>query len=191
MATISHEIEAKMRVADHAALRDRLRAAGGRFVSRGEELNRFFDRPDESLRRAGCGLRVRQIRTLEGEPTPATITYKGPLEPGALKIRPECELVVADAEQAAKLLAQLGYRETFSFEKRRETWRLGDCTVELDELPLIGRFVEIEGPDGTVVEAARSRIGLASEPLERESYLGLLARASMVRGAMPARVSFA
>ena len=50
-----------------------------------------------------------------------------------------------DAIDAA--FAALGYSRVLSFEKRRESWKLGGCNVELDELPHLGTFVEIEGPE--------------------------------------------
>ena len=36
------------------------------------------------------------------------------------------------------VLQALGYRLELSFEKRRETWKTSGCTVELDELPILG-----------------------------------------------------
>ncbi|MFO0973543.1 MAG: class IV adenylate cyclase [Phycisphaerae bacterium] len=176
------ETEAKFRFDDFAALRDRLRAIGAAYVGRVVERNRFFDRPDESLRRAGYGLRVRSVTILDGPARPPTITFKGPLKPGPLKQRPECELEMADADRAAELLANLGFVECFLFEKRRESWRIGDCLVELDELPRIGRFVEIEGPTVANIAGLQSALGCGDLPIERASYLALLLAAGPITG---------
>jgi len=53
------ETEAKFRVEWHEPVRMRLEAAGATFHGRVLETNRLFDRPDGSLRQAGCGLRIR------------------------------------------------------------------------------------------------------------------------------------
>jgi adenylate cyclase, class 2 len=54
-----HEIEIKLRVADLAALRRRLRALGARPGPRFHEINVLFDTPDQSLRRREMLLRLR------------------------------------------------------------------------------------------------------------------------------------
>jgi adenylate cyclase class IV len=45
--------------------------------------------------------------------------------------------------------------------------------VELDELPHLGCFVEIEGPDEQSVLAVRDRLGLAGPGITK-SYLAML-----------------
>ena len=61
------ELECKIRVASHAPLREKLRSAGARRVGSVMETNTLFDRPDCSLQRDGCGLRVRSTVVLDGE----------------------------------------------------------------------------------------------------------------------------
>jgi len=60
------EIEAKFRVASHEPVRVALRGQGAALIGRVMETNTTFDRPDGSLRRAGCGLRVRSSRAEDG-----------------------------------------------------------------------------------------------------------------------------
>ena len=57
-----NEIEIKLPVADMAAIRRRLRAAGARAGPRLHEINVLFDTPEESLRRREMLLRVRVER---------------------------------------------------------------------------------------------------------------------------------
>ena len=64
---------------------------------------------------------------------------------------------------------------TLTFQKRRESWRLGECSVELDEVPFLGMYVEIEGPDEHVVMEAREALGLAEQPIIKTAYISLLA----------------
>jgi predicted adenylyl cyclase CyaB len=104
------------------------------------------------------------------------ITHKGPKIPGKLKIRPETELDAVGEDDAIALLGALGYQPLLHFEKRRDRWRLDGCNVELDMLPGLGSFIEIEGPGEEAVMAVRQKLGLAGQDLVSNSYLTLLVR---------------
>ena len=177
---MSIEIEFKTSVVSHVEIRNRLRTGGARRIGRFVEVNQFFDSSEASLHRGGCGLRVRTA-TPEGNGIPvATLTFKGPRHPGAMKAREEIEVGVDDANATGTLLNRLGYALRLVFEKRRESWELagGDgrlCRIELDELPFIGNFVEVEGPDEVVIRDVLMKIGLSGARSIRESYAELLA----------------
>lgn len=128
------------------------------------------------MRNAGCGLRVRSMQALEGEPAEATITLKGPREPSALKQREEMQLEIADASAMLKLLVAIGFQTVIEYAKRRERWRLDECHIELDDVPLLGKFVEIEGPDEQSIQQVQERIGLADEPHIDRSYVSMLSQ---------------
>jgi adenylate cyclase class 2 len=168
-----NEIEAKIRVPDHGPIRDRLRQLGAAAHGVAIETNIIFDRPDGSLHAVGAGLRVRRARDLTSGKIEQTITYKGKLQTATLKTREEVELVVADGD-GVLLFERLGFNKVFSFEKRRESWELDGCHIELDELPRLGKFVEIEGPDESAVMPIRDKLGLAESPLISTSYIGLM-----------------
>ena len=82
-------------------------------------------------------------------------------------------LLVEDERKLADSVA-LGLRAELTFEKRRESWKLGDCKVELDELPVLGKFVEVEGPSGEAVEAVRAQLRVADHPHISDSYIAML-----------------
>lgn len=165
------EIEIKLRVPDLAAIRERIRKQGGKFIAHEMEMNTFMDTPAGNLFKSGCGLRVRKADDLRTGSTRVVITHKGPRQGGSLKIRPETELNVESYPDAIQLLHQLGYEVKMSFEKRRETWELGSCEIVLDELPEdIGTFVEIEGDSEDSVKAMRTRLGLDSASAEEMTY---------------------
>ena len=170
----SMEIEAKMAVEDHETVRHALMAKGARQISRVLEINRILDTEDHVLRAQGRGLQIRVNHNLATQELETVLTVKGPLQPGPLKSREENELIVADATEALRFLEALGYRPVLTFEKRRETWELADCKVELDELPQLGRFVEIEGPGEAAVLAVRNSLGLGGRPVIKASYVALL-----------------
>ena len=117
---------------------------------------------------ADCALRVREIRL--GETTQVVITHKGRRLAGPFKSREERELVVADAAEAHTLLEALGYEPRRTFEKRRTRYKLDGCLIELDELPKLGTFIEIEGPGDAAVTAVRTALQLDSEPLVESGY---------------------
>ena len=169
------EIEAKMRTDDHDAIRARLRACGARRVGAVLEVNTFFDTPDRSLLARDMGLRLRRKRDLATGDEAFVVTSKGPAARGALKQRDEMEFTVSDADAVTRLFERLGFHPDISFEKRRESWELDGCQVELDELPQLGTFVEIEGPSEEVILRVRDNLGLAPRPLVRQSYIAMVA----------------
>ena len=187
---MSIEVEVKHRYDDHAGLERRLAELGATFHGSIHEVNIFFDKPDHSLRRSDQGLRLR-VEVLTPAPPDAptqapkpenniphtllTVTHKGPRLHGPLKSRTETEVHVDDADKATTLLEALGFHRTLTFEKIRRRWLLDGCRVELDTVPILGKFVEIEGPSEPLVIATRAKIGLGNEPEERLSYITMIA----------------
>lgn len=167
------EIEAKMRLDDADAIESRLEALSAVFECELLESNTFYDTAENELRAGDEGLRVRRERRVGGGEK-VVITHKGPRTHGRLKSRSESQVVVGDADAADELLQALGYHPRIAFEKRRRRWRLDGCLVELDTLPYLGGFIEIEGPNDEAVESLRERLGLGERPLIPASYASLL-----------------
>ncbi|MGD0540723.1 MAG: class IV adenylate cyclase [Tepidisphaeraceae bacterium] len=172
---MSTEIEAKIKVPDLPAVREKLESAGAQRRRKDLETNSFFDTPEHSLQSADKGLRIRVAVDESGE-SRCTITMKGPAEQGQFKIRQETEFSADDPEAARALFENLGYHLTLSFEKRREMWMLGECEVDLDELPYLGAYVEIEGPAERDVDAVRRLLGLENLPVIKTGYISMLAK---------------
>lgn len=171
---MSIEIEAKMQLADPAALEAKLESVGAKRGPVLLEINRFFDSATGSLRMSDQGLRVRVEKSADNGREVVVITHKGPRAHGKLKQRRETELVVNDARIAAQLLNELGYTQTLSFEKRRRRWELDRCHVDIDTLPYLGDYVEIEGPDDKTVMGVRETLGMGKTPLIRAGYAAIL-----------------
>ena len=185
------EIEAKMAVPELGPVRDRLRQRGAEPIGRFCEVNSFFDTQGHALLVDGKGLRLRLNRNVDTGAQTNVITYKGPLQQGSLKAREEVELTVDNTGDAVELLKRLGFHLTLSFEKRRESWRLGACRVELDEVPHLGQFVEIEGPDEATVLRERESLGLSNRSIVKASYIGLLMDHLREAGQSTASITFA
>jgi adenylate cyclase class 2 len=167
------EIEAKIKVDSCAGARARLGELGARRVYDVLETNELYDTSDQQLFRRGCGLRIRTCRGEGDVPRPA-LTHKGPQQAGLLKSRDEIETEVTDPTALGDILKSLGYVPVIIFEKRREEWELDGLKIELDEVPRLGSYVEIEGPDEASVRALQARLGLGGHPSIQDSYVALL-----------------
>jgi adenylate cyclase class 2 len=185
------EIEAKMKVADLSIVRDRLKAVGAKAAGSVVELNTFFDTEDRSLLAADEALRLRVKRNATDGKETYILTFKGPRQHGQLKSREEDELTVSNDRDAIALLQCLGYSRVISFEKRRESWKFEGCSIELDELPYLGSFVEIEGPREEDVLRVRETLDLGDEPVVRASYIALLTTHLQERGESQREIRFA
>lgn len=171
---MADELEIKFKLDRPDDLRRRLGLAGG--ICRGTvfEQNQLFDFADGRLWAAHSGLRVRV--TAGGGPVAVTLTFKRPLAAAAdLKHMAEHETRVEDHLGLLAILGGLGLRPVLSYEKRRETWTLADCTVTLDELPQLGWYVEIEAELESQIRWACRELQLDGVAV-RENYPALTAK---------------
>jgi adenylate cyclase class 2 len=145
-------------------------AAAGASPLRARRLQRdcLLDTADGMLQRARSALRVRV------ESGASVLTFKGPPQPSALKVREEIEVAAADGSLMLEIMKRLGFVVVFRYEKYREEFSIGDAVVALDETP-VGTFVEIEGRDAEVAAVARS-LGYGPADYVLDSYRGLFAR---------------
>jgi len=163
MAAGDLETELKYLGADLGAVRRRLEGAGAyRSRPRELEVNEVFDDSAGTLRRAGTLLRLRDRDEL---------TVKTRVADDRFKTRREITVHVRDGD-IVKLLAGLGYRVTWRYEKWREAWDLDGMYVTLDEAPFLGNVVEIEGDRDRIDETA-TRLGLESAATSAETYVTL------------------
>lgn len=181
------ELEIKFPVAAHEPVRERLRSLGASCAGLWFECNRLFDTPDGRLRTSDCGLRLRSARRIDATEDRAPrwhLTFKGPRQAAGTsdgtKRRTEFEAPVDDPDELAGLLVRLGLRETITYEKRRECWRLGAAEVVLDELPRLGCFVEIEG-DSPALRQAADALGLPRDQALAATYVELVVEHGTLR----------
>ncbi|MCP4710580.1 MAG: class IV adenylate cyclase [Planctomycetes bacterium] len=169
------EIEAKIKVENLDLYAQRLKLLGLHLKRQYTQRDYFFDRPDHSLTKADCGLRLR-VQS-DAKHRQIMLTYKGPRHSdAAFKSRCEIEFGVDDLNAAHDLIEALGYEVTIAFEKRRFQWLLDECSVCLDEVIEIGYFVEIEGPSEDAVFDALARLQLTDQPHITDGYAVLLAQ---------------
>lgn len=185
------EIEAKIKVEDHAPTLAKLQAAGAQFVGDYLETNVIFDTEDRALLAVDKGLRVRSSKDIKTGVEICTVTYKGPRKHSALKSREETEMKVESFTAAIHLLEQLRFIQVLSFEKKRQSWELGGCKIELDRLPHLGCFVEIEGANEKTIQKVQETLGLARHPIVKTAYVGLMMTHLQDRGESNRSVRFA
>ena len=163
------ETEIKLRMPGPGPAREAVAGLGATLVRpRHFEDNLLLDDAASSLVGSGRTLRLR--RTSDA----AVLTFKGPRrDREGVKSRQEIEVEAkageADALQA--ILAGIGFRPAFRYQKYRETYRLGEVEIVVDETP-IGTFLEIEGP-AAQIHAAAAALGRGPRDYIKDSYAGL------------------
>jgi adenylate cyclase class 2 len=125
----------------------------------------LVDTAEGRLQAGGTALRVRA----DGER--AFLTFKGPVLPEPLKAREEIETEAGSADALLALLAALGYRPAFRYEKYREEYAANGAVVAIDETP-IGTFVELEG-EAPAIHALAARLGFGAADYVTASYRAL------------------
>jgi len=86
-------------------------------------------------------------------------------------VREELETVVGDGDALLQLFEELGFRVWFRYQKYREEFGYTETILAIDETP-IGTFVEVEGSEAGIAEAARA-LGRTPEDYLLDSYRGL------------------
>ncbi len=166
------EIEAKLKVDSLRQIADKLKQLDAEFCQEQLQTDYYLDDADGTLAKKDRCLRLRRLLVEKNEQF--LLTYKGPKEKDNFKKRREIEINVQNIDSTAKLLAALGYEKALVFEKKRQLWKLGGCDVALDQLPLLGSFVEIEGPDDEKIAAVQTALGLKNLSHIQESYALLM-----------------
>jgi len=150
------EIEAKLKVDSLPEVEHKLGDLGAKFLGEQLQTDYFFDDVNAALIHADKCLRLR--RQIVGKSESCFLTYKGAKEKSNLKRRQEIESEIYDADSIYKLLQALGYEQI----------------LIVDRLPLLGDFVEIEGPGEEEITNVQNSLGLTDLPHISKSYASML-----------------
>jgi adenylate cyclase class 2 len=180
---LEREIKLRFESADLARQKI-LSPAVGAAPLRGRRLQEdcLLDTDDKQLLQRSSALRVRS------ENGKSLLTFKGPVQPGAMKVRDEYETVVADGEELLIILGALGLRAWFRYQKYREEYSAEDIVIAIDETP-IGVFVEIEGSEDHIQRAAAA-LGKTPPDYVTASYRSLYLEHCRAQGVTPADMLF-
>ncbi|MHC4205259.1 MAG: class IV adenylate cyclase [Planctomycetota bacterium] len=165
------EIEAKLKVDSLVEVDQKLTELGAEFLAEQSQTDFLFDDADATLITTDQCLRLRRQSVADSERF--FLTYKGAKEKSNFKKRQEIEIEIIDVESTQKLLSALGYEKILVVEKKRRLWQYGQCSVALDQLPLLGDFVEIEGPNNEEIADVQNSLGLSELPHIEKSYAQL------------------
>lgn len=169
------EREVKLKFASPEEARERVLAIGATPL-RGRRLQEdcLLDTEDDALYRRRCVLRVRN------EGGKSLLTFKGPVQPGPMKLRDEYETVVADGDTLLTILQELGLHIWFRYEKYREEFAAEDVVIAIDETP-VGTYVEIEGGEEHIHQVAAA-LGRTPADYITDSYRTLFLKHRAERG---------
>jgi len=145
------EIEVKFCDVDVDATRELLARAGA-ICEQPMRLMRRVIIETEQLAARNAFVRVRD----EGDRT--TLTYKQ-FDETSLTGAKEIEVTVSEFDATVALLEQVDLVHKSFQESRRETWKMGDVEVVIDEWPHLDPYVEIEGGSEEAVKQAAATLG--------------------------------
>lgn len=146
------EIEVKFLDVDLDQVRKKLTELGAELEHPMRLMRRsLIEQPHHTAKKAF--IRIRD----EGDKI--TMTYKQRDDPAALHGTKEIEVAVSDFDKTVALLDAAGWPSTTYQESRRETWRLGEAEIVLDEWPWIASYLEVEAPSEEIVRTTSEKLG--------------------------------
>ena len=184
---MSREIEAKFRLDNLECAETALKKLNAEFVENQFQRDYFFYQNQPSGKPA-IYLRLRQQQT-DGNQR-AFLTYKGSKQDSKFKKRVELELEIDDVETARSLLTAIGYQQGLSYEKKRQYWKYKHCQVLLDEVPMLGFFVEIEAEDENLISEVQTDMGLSDYEHINNGYASMISEKLSASGAKEKQVYF-
>ena len=138
-------------------------------ISQEEQIDIYYTHPCRDFKISDEVLRVRC------SDTGFFLTYKGPRMGKQTKVREEIELKVN--KDIYLLLERLRFRRFGEVKKKRETYRMGNFSINLDEVERLGDFLEIETSDLEEQEEMielLEKLGISQRFFIIKSYLELL-----------------
>ncbi len=151
---MQQEIECKFLNIDHDDVRSKLKVLGAECTNPMRMMRRVvIDYPDRRMQVQQDGwIRIRD----EGDKI--TLTYKQTTEHefgGANEI----EVTVSDYQKTIDIFLAMGMVIHTDQETKRETWKIGEVEVVLDEWPWLNPFIEIEGLTEDAVKGVAKQLG--------------------------------
>ena len=141
------EVEVRAVIENPEKIEKELRKRKFKEIPKVEQLDIIFDTPNASLFRSGRKIRIRT----EGDF--AEITYKGAfIGDSSASRRTELNIPIKKEQipMFSEFLSALGYPFCFQIPKSRKKFVGNGITVTLDNWPIIGCMIEIEGEEKKV-----------------------------------------
>ena len=148
---MNDEIEIKFPNVDHAAVKTKLEALGAEQTAPDRLMKRVVIHTPEMTQK-NAFVRIRD------EGNKVTVTYKQ-FDSDSIDGAKEYETTVGSFEEAVNIFGAAGLPYDTYQESRRETWKLGDVEIMLDEWPRLNPYIEIEGPSEAHVREVAEKLG--------------------------------
>jgi adenylate cyclase class 2 len=148
------EIEVKFLDVDIDDIRARLKAAGAVLEHPMRLMRR--DQFDHADKRYGQSHYAERLR-IRDEGDKCTMTYKAKQKDSPYPI--EVETTIGSYEATKQLLEAIGLHSFSYQESKRESWRLGEVEVVIDEWPWVKPYIEIEGPTEQGIKHVTEKLG--------------------------------
>lgn len=149
------EIEVKFIDVDIDDVRQRLKSAGAKLEQPMRDMRRALIE-EEHHAAENMFIRIRD----EGDKVTLCLKKKTKsLEESTIDSTYEIETTVGDFDKTLEIFRVAGWHYMTYQESRRETWRLGEVEVVIDEWPWLKPYIEIEGPDEASVRQAADQLG--------------------------------
>lgn len=153
------EIEVKILEIDPVEIQKKLESFGAQKTFSGEIEWSMFDFADGSLSKKEIFLRVRKM----GKKT--IVTSKVLIARRMAKISEESEVEVGDFDRTVKILQAIGLspKKGYPMKKIRTSYALDKLHFEIDTLPGLPTFLEIEAPSEALLEQYITKLGFSVE----------------------------
>lgn len=160
-STKMKEIEIKIKIENIKEIRDKILNLNVEFIKTEKEIDEYFDFEDKRLINADKTLRIRNKEV---------VCFKGPRENHEnKKISEETEIKINNYENFINFLNKSGIKVSFVKEKIREYFKKDNLIITIDTLPYLGSFIEIEGPEEAIDNAA-NKLGFSKDDYITEIY---------------------
>lgn len=163
------EIEVKFLEIDHEELEAKLMSLGAQKTGEYFYKVKAYDYPDKRLGKENAWVRLR------GDGTHVTLCYKQRLGLSDNRLKDsgmkEVEVTVDDFEKTDQILASIGLVEKFVEDKRRTRYIFDGVEIDLDEVPLLPPYLELEGGSWEALEKVSDLLGLDWEKHSRCSTM--------------------
>jgi predicted adenylyl cyclase CyaB len=165
------EVKIKSTKQEHERVAKQLVKLGFKKIKSVNEMNILYEHPSIPLKSIGNVLRVRHADK-------TTMTFKGKKfqNKNGLKIREEFEVEFSEGKEIENILTALGFKPGMVIKKKRTMYRKATTEVDLDILPALGYFIEIEGTETAILKTLKA-LNLETKERLTQGYAQLIREA--------------
>lgn len=171
------EIEVKVNLKDPKQIERSIIELGAVPVGIENHVDTYYSAPYRDFSKTDEAVRIRVLNNKY------FLTYKGPKLDSISKTRKEFEVQIDDADNMGIILSSLDFVPVTTIVKKRKKYRLGNFSIDLDEVKNLGNFMEIEinsRNSNDYEEKIESifkfldKLGISRKETIRKSYMELL-----------------